>query len=113
MLRPAMHSTEPDYARAFSRNIGIVSQEEQAILRGKRIAIPGCGGVGALHAITLARLGIQNFTIADFDVYKLENLNRQYTARFSTLERPKAEVVRDELLDINPEADVRVFDQGV
>src|SRR5689334_5158688 len=108
MVGPLMNSSEPDYTRAFSRNIGIVSREEQAMLRAKRVAIPGCGGVGALHALTLARLGIQNFTIADFDVYKVENLNRQYTAKFSTLERPKAEVVRNEILDINPEADIRV-----
>ena len=47
-----------DYAQAFSRNIGWVTRDEQQRLRGKRVAIAGLGGVGGVHLLTLARLGV-------------------------------------------------------
>ena len=46
-----------DYHRAFSRNIGWVTRAEQDLLRKKRVAIAGMGGVGGIHLLTLARLG--------------------------------------------------------
>ena len=55
------------YDEAFSRNIGWVTATEQRALRGKRVAIAGLGGVGGAHLITLARLGVGAFRIADFD----------------------------------------------
>jgi tRNA A37 threonylcarbamoyladenosine dehydratase len=55
------------YEQAFSRNIGWVTPAEQQLLRGKRVAIAGGGGVGGVHLLTLARLGVSNFHIADFD----------------------------------------------
>jgi hypothetical protein len=102
-----------DYGEAFSRNIGVVSSEEQQSLRHKHVAIPGCGGVGSLHALALARAGVGRFTLADFDRYEVANFNRQFGARCSTLQRPKVEVVADEIRDINPEAEVRIFREGV
>ena len=54
-----------DYATAFSRNLGWITEFEQAILRRKRVAIAGMGGVGGLHLLTLARLGLSTFRIAD------------------------------------------------
>jgi molybdopterin/thiamine biosynthesis adenylyltransferase len=50
------------YEEAFARNIGWVTEAEQAALRGKRIAIAGAGGVGGVHLLTLARLGVGAFT---------------------------------------------------
>ena len=47
-----------DYHTAFSRNIGWLTQAEQEQLRHTRIAIAGMGGVGGIHLITLARLGV-------------------------------------------------------
>lgn len=101
------------YEQAFSRNIGWVTEEEQQILRKKRIAIAGMGGVGGVHLLTLARLGIGSFHIADFDTFDIANFNRQVGASMSTIGRPKAEVLKQMALDINPELDIRVFDQGV
>ena len=101
------------YEHAFSRNIGWVTEEEQQILRKKRIAIAGMGGVGGVHLLTLARLGIGSFHIADFDTFDIANFNRQVGASMSTIGRPKAEVLKQMALDINPELDIRVFDQGV
>lgn len=101
------------YEEAFSRNIGWVTPEEQQILRGKRVAIAGGGGVGGVHLLTLARLGVSNFHIADFDTFGMVNFNRQVGAMMSTLDQPKAEVLARMAKDINPEVDVRIFSDGV
>lgn len=101
------------YEEAFSRNIGWVSESEQQVLRGKRVAIAGMGGVGGLHLLTLARLGIGAFHIADFDQFDLANFNRQAGAMMSTLGQPKSEVLVRMARDINPELDIAVFAEGV
>ena len=98
-----------DYSHAFSRNIGWVTREEQQALRQKRIAIAGMGGVGGVHLLTLARLGVGAFSIADFDEFELGNFNRQAGAFISTLGRPKVEVLAEMALDINPELDIRLI----
>ena len=77
-----MSTTSPfNYDKAFSRNIGWVTQDEQARLRSARIAIAGLGGVGGAHLLTLARLGIARFVISDFDEFDLHNMNRQEIGR--------------------------------
>jgi molybdopterin/thiamine biosynthesis adenylyltransferase len=101
------------YDEAFSRNIGWVTVREQEMLRHKRVAIAGMGGVGGIHLLTLARLGIGAFNIADFDVFDLVNVNRQAGAAMSTLGQPKAQVMAGLAKDINPELDVRIFPEGV
>jgi len=83
------------------------------VLRRKRIAIAGLGGVGGAHLLTLARLGIGRFHIADFDTFDLANMNRQVGALMSTLGRSKAEVLAGMARDINPEVEIDVFDEGV
>ena len=102
-----------DYGRAFSRNIGWVTEAEQQKLRNARVAIAGLGGVGGAHLLTLARLGISKFQIADFDEFGLHNFNRQVGAFMSTIDRPKADVLAEMTREINPLADVRMFPQGV
>ncbi|BCX88704.1 tRNA threonylcarbamoyladenosine dehydratase [Methylomarinovum tepidoasis] len=102
-----------DYTVAFSRNLGLVDSEEQERLRKSRVAVLGLGGVGGVDLVTLARMGIGRFSIADPDTFELANFNRQYGAFLSTLERPKAEVMAEIVLDINPEADVRVFREPI
>ncbi|KIN89485.1 ThiF family adenylyltransferase [Thauera sp. SWB20] len=101
------------YEAAFSRNLGWVTQAEQAALRGKRIAIAGMGGVGGGHLLTLARLGVGSFSISDFDTFDLANFNRQAGAFVSSLGRPKVEVLAAMAADINPECELRVFGEGV
>ena len=102
-----------DYTTAFSRNIGWLTEEEQQRLRQKRVAIAGVGGVGGFHLTTLARLGITKFVIGDIDRFEVANFNRQAGALVSTLGRPKVDVLAEMGRDINPEADIRVFADGV
>jgi molybdopterin/thiamine biosynthesis adenylyltransferase len=101
------------YTQAISRNIGWVTHAEQQALKGKRIAIAGMGAVGGVHLLTLARLGIGAFHLADFDRFDLVNFNRQVGATVSTLDQPKVDVLAAMARDINPELDIRLFPQGV
>ena len=102
-----------DYDRAFSRNIGWVTEAEQSTLRGKRIAIAGMGGVGGLHLLTLARLGVGKFNIADLDVFEVENFNRQVGAGMGSIGQPKVDVLARMALDINPELEIATYPDGV
>lgn len=101
------------YEEAFSRNIGWVTEAEQAILHQKRIAIAGMGGVGGLHLLTLSRLGVGKFSIADPDTFEVANFNRQAGAVVSTLGQPKADVMALAARDINPELDIRVMRDSI
>jgi len=107
------HSPRWSYDEAFSRNLGLVTPEEQQKLRASRVAIVGMGGVGGSDLVTLARLGIGRFTIADPDTFEAANTNRQYGAAFSTLGRAKAEVMARLIQDINPQAEIRVFNEAI
>ena len=101
------------YQNAFSRNIGWVTEAEQARLQQTHVAIGGLGGVGGVHLLTLARLGIGKFSIADFDTFDIVNFNRQVGALVSTIGRPKIEVLSEMVKDINPNVELRVFPEGV
>jgi molybdopterin/thiamine biosynthesis adenylyltransferase len=102
-----------DYSSAFARNIGWVTDAEQAQLRNKCVAVAGLGGVGFQHAVALARLGIGSLSIADFDRFDLPNFNRQAGAMMSTVGRPKLDVAVEILSDINPGLNIRLFPAGV
>lgn len=101
------------YEDAFDRNLGWFTQAEQQSLRSKTVAIAGMGGVGGVHLLTLARLGVANFRIADLDSFELPNFNRQIGATMATLGRPKVEVLAGMTRDINPQAGIESFAAGV
>jgi molybdopterin/thiamine biosynthesis adenylyltransferase/nitroreductase len=102
-----------DYHEAFARNLGWVTALEQEVLRNKRVAIAGLGGVGGSHVLTLARLGIGAFHLSDYDSFELANFNRQAGASMAALGRPKLEVLAEQLRAINPDVDVQGFPDGV
>ena len=101
------------YFQAFDRNLGWVTEAEQKTLRTKRVAIAGLGGVGGIHLLTLTRLGIGNFNIADFDHFEIHNFNRQVGANVHSIGRPKIDVMAEMASAINPELDIRRFEDGV
>jgi len=102
-----------DYGIAFSRNLGWVTPDEQRVLEGKRVAIAGLGGVGGHHLLTLARLGVGKFTLADPDTFELANFNRQAGATVSALGRSKLDVMIEMARDVNPSLELRTFREGV
>jgi hypothetical protein len=102
-----------DYFEAFSRNVGWITEAELRTLREKRVAIAGLGGVGGVHLLTLARLGVGRFSLAEYDTFELANFNRQAGATVSSLGRPKLDVLIEMARDINPDLDIRGFPEGV
>ncbi len=102
-----------DYAEAFSRNRGVLDDEDISRLRSARVGIAGVGGAGSNYLLALARLGVEKFTIADHDTFELTNMNRQAGATMSNLGRNKAEVMAEMAAEINPGVDVRVLSDGL
>ncbi len=98
-----------DYMTAYSRNLGWVSEWEQYILKHKKIAIAGLGGVGGIHLLTLCRLGITKFNIADPDTFGIENINRQIGACMSSVGKSKSSVLEKQALDINPQLTINKY----
>jgi hypothetical protein len=98
------------YEDLFTRNIGFVDENEQALLRTVHVAVCGVGGMGGVVAQVLARSGVGRLTILDKDAFEPSNTNRQVYARTDTWGRAKAEVTAEELRKVNPEITIRVFD---
>ena len=110
---PDETATGWSYEEAFSRHLGLVNEEEQERLRQSRVAIAGMGGVGGIHLITLARLGIGKFCVADPDTFEVANFNRQYGANIRTLGKNKALIMAEGVCTINPDASVRAFPEAI
>lgn len=101
------------YAERFTRNRGFISATEQARLAAAVVGIAGAGGDGGHAALTLARLGVQRFRLADPEDFELENTNRQAGCNVESIGRNKAMTVAAAIRLINPEASVDVFEAGV
>ena len=75
------------------------------------VAVIGLGGVGSYSAEALARSGIGKFILIDYDVIEPTNINRQILALQSTLGKPKVELMQQRILDINPKAEVIIYQE--
>ncbi len=102
-----------DYREAFKRNIGLVTEAEQNVLRNATIAIPGMGGVGGIHLATLLRMGVGGFHIADADTFELANFNRQYGATMQSAGKDKVEVMNEVARSINPEVRLKSWNRFI
>ncbi len=93
----------------FSRSELLLGSMSQEKLAHAHIAIFGIGGVGSFTAEAVARAGVGEVTLVDNDTVSLTNRNRQLIALASTLGRPKVEVMKERILDINPKAKVHAM----
>ncbi len=91
----------------------LLGKEQLGKLNWANILIVGLGGVGAYAAEYLCRSGINNLTIIDGDEISESNKNRQLPALTSTIGKRKAEIVKNRLLDINPDANINVIDEFI
>ncbi|MBT8340301.1 MAG: MMPL family transporter, partial [Desulfatitalea sp.] len=98
---------------AFSRNIGLLTSAEQQQLGDAKVAIPGLGGVGGAHFMTLVRSGVGSFNLADFDVFEPANVNRQYGARVPNFGRSKLDTMVEDGLSVNPFLQIKTFPAGL
>jgi len=108
-----LQTKEAFFSEAFSRNIGFLTVSEQERLADARVAIPGLGGVGGAHLITLIRSGVGKFNLADFDIYEPVNMNRQYGARVPNFGQPKLATMVKDALNINPFLEIKAFPKGL
>lgn len=90
----------------FSRSALLAGEDAMREIALKRVIVFGVGGVGSWCAEGLVRSGIRHLTIVDPDTVALSNINRQIQATSLTVGRPKVDVLRDRLIEINPQADV-------
>ena len=93
----------------FIRTEALLGREGMEKLRRARVAVFGIGGVGGYVVEALARSGIFSLDLIDSDRVALSNLNRQIIATRRTIGRDKVDVMKERILEINPEADVRVY----
>jgi len=95
--------------RAFTRFEMLVGTDALGKLAQSRVAVFGVGGVGSFAVEGLARGGVGKFILVDDDYVCITNLNRQIHAARSTVGRPKVDVMKERILDINPEAKVETY----
>lgn len=101
------------YKESFTRNIGVISVEEQGKLQNAHVTVVGAGGVGGITLIQLARMGVGSLHIIDRDVFEASNINRQMLSSVSRLGQEKAEVASDILQDINPSLQIQITNEFV
>ena len=95
----------------FSRTELLIGKEGIEKLNKAKVAIFGIGGVGSFVVEGLARAGIGNFILIDDDKICLTNLNRQIIATTKTVGKSKVEVAKERILDINPKANVEIYQE--
>lgn len=93
----------------FSRTELLIGKENIEKLQNSKVAVFGIGGVGSYVVEGLARAGIGNFILVDSDDVSISNLNRQIIATTKTIGKPKVEVAKDRILEINPNANVTTY----
>lgn len=95
------------------RNMGFWNEPTQEGINNTELVVSGNGGTGNLVALEAARLGVGSFRFADPEVFDDVNSNRVMGARIETIGRNKAEVLKEDILAINPDAKVVTYTEGI
>lgn len=93
----------------FSRTELLIGKEGIEKLQKAKVAVFGIGGVGSYVVEGLARAGVGHLILVDYDTYDITNINRQLGALHSTIGKYKVDVMKERILDINPNAIVEVY----
>lgn len=93
----------------FSRTELLIGKDGLEKLRKSKIAVFGIGGVGSFVVEGLVRAGVENFILVDNDNIDITNINRQLHALHSTVGKYKVDLMKERILDINPNAKVEVY----
>lgn len=95
----------------FSRTELLIGKDGVERLQQAKVAVFGIGGVGSYVVEGLVRAGIGNFILVDKDDVDETNINRQIIATTKTVGRPKVEVAKERILEINPNANVEIYQE--
>lgn len=102
-----------DFEEKFGSLSRVYGQEMVQFLTGLHICVVGIGGVGSWAVEALARSGVGKITLVDGDTISKGNTNRQIHTLESTIGQPKVEVMKQRILDINPECKVQIIQQFI
>lgn len=91
---------------AGQRTVSLIGQDGVCRLKNSAVAVVGLGGVGGICSESLARAGIGKLVLIDKDTIEPSNMNRQVAALHSTIGLEKTEIMRQRILDINPDCEV-------
>jgi tRNA A37 threonylcarbamoyladenosine dehydratase/predicted adenine nucleotide alpha hydrolase (AANH) superfamily ATPase len=106
-----LSSFAPAFDQMFDRLELIAGSENLKKIRQTKVVIIGLGGVGSWAAEALVRSGIGKIVIVDFDTVCASNINRQIQATAFNIGQSKAQVLKNHLLEINPECEITAFDE--
>ena len=95
----------------FSRTEMLIGKENVEKLHNKKVAIFGIGGVGSFVLEGLVRAGVENFVLIDKDEVDITNINRQIIATHATIGKPKVQVAKERIIEINPNAKVEIYQE--
>lgn len=107
-----MDDRESFYNNLVARNTGLISPQQQNMIRKARVLVAGCGSIGGSVVEPLVRIGGEQITIAEPDIYDFHNLNRQ-NACLQDIDINKGVALQRRIKDINPHAQVSVETRGV
>lgn len=93
----------------FSRTQLLIGEEKMKLLHNSRVAVFGVGGVGGFVVEALVRSGIEHIDIIDNDRVSLTNINRQIIATHKSVGKYKVDVMKERILDINPNCEVNTY----
>ena len=93
----------------FSRTELLIGKQGIEKLQNAKVAVFGIGGVGSFAVEALARAGIGHLVLVDYDKYDITNINRQLGANYSTIGKYKIDVMKQRILDINPNIKVETY----
>ena len=97
----------------LQENLGIITEQELSVIKSSKILIVGLGGLGGNVANQLVRLGVKHLILIDFDEFDITNLNRQLFSNESNVGQVKVNVIKEQLLLINPQVTITTHEQPI
>ncbi|HHD81232.1 MAG TPA: hypothetical protein ENK99_06560 [Campylobacterales bacterium] len=104
---------EEFYKMLWFRSSMVFTDKEKELIQNARVGVVGVGGTGGIASEQLVRGGVGNITLIDPDIFELTNINRQHFCTISTVGMKKVEAGKKRLLDVNPFANIKTFDEGI
>ena len=104
---------EEFYEMLWFRSSMVFTDKEKDLIKNARVGVIGVGGTGGIASEQLVRGGVSNITLVDPDIFELTNINRQHFCTISTIGMKKVEAGKKRLLDVNPFANIKTFDEGI
>jgi len=95
----------------FLRSQLLLGKEGMDKLSKSTVAVFGVGGVGSYAAEAIVRSGLGKIILVDYDIIDITNINRQVHATTKTVGRPKVEVMKERLLEVNPNLQIHIFNE--